>query len=278
MVANYNRPWGPDVSSYQPNTDWGAVKAAGATFAFVKCSESTDYINPRFARDWAEIRRVGLYRGAYHFARPSVNPDPTPEVYFFLDTVQKHGGGLPKGDCLVLDMEDVNFNGDASGWTLFFMQILKNIVGFNPILYTGQWYLDSRLQVRTQEYKEYPLWNASYNNNWPATPAPWSSTTLWQYTDGTLPSPIVTPGIGACDRNYFNGDAIRFPLLGAPKDIDLSVTEPLTPVIVPPSVEFDKEAFKDNMTLRLEATRKDIINEVNNQMDILKQSLTDELE
>src|SRR4051794_31821325 len=66
---------GPDVSSYQhpygAPIRWAAVKAAGKEFALVKATEGTSYRNPWFATDYSRIRRVGMVRGSYHFARPA---------------------------------------------------------------------------------------------------------------------------------------------------------------------------------------------------------------
>ena len=63
------------MSSYQhPNNapvNWAAVKAAGISFAFVKSTESTGYVNPYYARDVAGARAAGVVVGAYHFAQPS---------------------------------------------------------------------------------------------------------------------------------------------------------------------------------------------------------------
>ena len=43
------RPLGTDVSGYQPqNINWTAVKGDGVSFAWVKATEGTYYVNPNF--------------------------------------------------------------------------------------------------------------------------------------------------------------------------------------------------------------------------------------
>lgn len=232
-MLNYNLPFGPDVSSYQPNTDWAKIKAAGATFAVVKATESTDYVNPYFATDWPAIKANGLYRLSYHFARPSVNLDPTKEVYWFVDNINKVGQ-LEKGDILCLDIEDPDFNGDASGWTLFFLQILESLVGFKPIIYTGPWYINSRLLTNAPKLGKYPLWNADYQTGWPATPKPWYQTTFWQFTDKGVLDGIS--GNGNVDLNYFNGSPDRIPLLGYNPNNAPPVVTPTPPPVLDKSV------------------------------------------
>src|SRR3954453_20324548 len=56
---------GLDVSGYQGNVDWPSVAAAGATFAYVKATESTDYVNGYFAQQYNGAAWAGLIRGAY---------------------------------------------------------------------------------------------------------------------------------------------------------------------------------------------------------------------
>ena len=64
---------GVDVSHWQGSMSWTKVKAAGMQFAFMKATESTTYTDTQFATNWAGAQAVGLYRGAYHFARPSTS-------------------------------------------------------------------------------------------------------------------------------------------------------------------------------------------------------------
>ena len=66
---------GPDVSGYQhPNgvsINWTKVAAEGHEFAIVKATEGTSYVNKYFAADYSGIRKAGMVRGSYHFARPA---------------------------------------------------------------------------------------------------------------------------------------------------------------------------------------------------------------
>ena len=68
--ASAQRPMGTDVSGYQPSINWTTVKNAGVSFAWTKATEGTSYRNPYFeAQEWGATN-VGIYIGAYHFARP----------------------------------------------------------------------------------------------------------------------------------------------------------------------------------------------------------------
>jgi GH25 family lysozyme M1 (1,4-beta-N-acetylmuramidase) len=49
------QPKGIDVSSYQPNVNWGNVKAQGYTFAYIKATEGTSKGSGTLAVRCAEI-------------------------------------------------------------------------------------------------------------------------------------------------------------------------------------------------------------------------------
>ncbi len=63
---------GIDVSHYQGEVDWSLVASGDVKFAFAKATEGTHFTDDRFSRNWRHMQEVGLFRGAYHFARPGV--------------------------------------------------------------------------------------------------------------------------------------------------------------------------------------------------------------
>ena len=71
---------GFDVSSHQTRVDWGRVKSDGISFAYIKATEGTGFVDPRFGAYWAGAKAAGLPRGAYHFARPDTNSGTTPAL------------------------------------------------------------------------------------------------------------------------------------------------------------------------------------------------------
>ena len=47
---------GVDVSKYQGEIDWQAVKDSGVAFAFIKASEGADNVDSKFQRNWAAAK------------------------------------------------------------------------------------------------------------------------------------------------------------------------------------------------------------------------------
>ena len=205
-------PFGIDVSNHQASIDWTAVRASGVEFAFIKASESTDFLDPYFSYNWAASKRVGVARGAYHFARPERN-GPIEEAQFFLRVVQDHG--LETGDMLVLDLE--TGHGNLSNWAYRFVRTIADIVGFMPLIYTSPSFIVEHQLHLEPRLMECGLWLASWGSVFPEPVVPWDIVAFWQYTDsGTV------PGIdGGVDCNRFNGPVEAIRAYGKPESTPL---------------------------------------------------------
>lgn len=204
-------PRGLDVASYQGNPDWDAVAGAGYAFAFTKATEATDYTNPTFRRNWAEIRRAGMIRGCYHYARLERGNSATDEADYFYAAVLG-AGGLQAGDLLALDLEPGVTVHAAGAWCMSWLERIERLAGFKPLVYTGPWVIAQQGLAGTPELGEYGLWLASYQAAMPAAPAPWQFVAFWQYSaTGKVPGIV-----GNVDLNVFNGPADRIALYGKP--------------------------------------------------------------
>ncbi len=58
---------GVDVSHHQGPVDWSRVKADGIGFAYLKATEGSTFVDPRFAGNARQARRAGLRVGGYHY-------------------------------------------------------------------------------------------------------------------------------------------------------------------------------------------------------------------
>ena len=90
---------GIDVSHYQGQIDWQKIKEQDIHFAFVKVTEGGDFEDSLFSKNWEEIKKVGIKRGAYHFFRPKV--DVNTQISNFIKNVNLQKGDFPP----VLDVE-----------------------------------------------------------------------------------------------------------------------------------------------------------------------------
>ena len=206
---------GPDVSSWQHTSgasiDWGQVRAAGQSFAFVKATEGPTgyYQNPYFASDWANIRAAGLIRGAYHFARPEFSA--IDQANYFISVV---GAGASPGDLPpVLDLEQTGGLAPANlaSWTQAFLSRVQALTGRTPMVYSSPYFIRNSLG-NTAQFSQYPLWLADYTGrSGPSYPLPgsWGSFTFWQFT-----STASVPGIsGNVDMSNFCCDSRSIDIL-----------------------------------------------------------------
>jgi uncharacterized protein (TIGR03382 family) len=200
---------GIDVSYYQGTIDWTRVANDNVKYAFVRVSDGTTFVDPKFSTYWAGSRAAGIKHGAYQFFRPG--QDPIAQADILLDAI---GRKLAPDDLPpVIDVEASDGQSAAvikqkvSAW----IDRVKSVLGRDPIIYTGFYFW--RDSVGAPDFTSSPLWHAQYSTAaCPNIAPPWSDWAFWQFTDsGTI------DGIsGPVDTNKFNGDEAAFAkLLGA---------------------------------------------------------------
>ncbi|MEV6116755.1 lysozyme [Streptomyces sp. NPDC052109] len=201
-------PRGHDVSSHQKHVDWPAARSKGARFVYVKATESTDYRNPYFSRQYGGAREAGLIRGAYHFARPDRSSGARQAAYFV-----RYGGAWRADGWTLPPALDIEYNPYSRKhkcyglgrtrmirWIRSFSDEIRRETGRRPVIYTTpQWWKlctgNSRAFARS-----HALWVARHSARPGALPGGWRYWTFWQYgTKGRLPG----------DQNLFNGSASR---------------------------------------------------------------------
>lgn len=201
---------GIDISHYQGTPNFDQLKQS-TSFIIAQASFGTGYVDPQFKRNQAEMRRVNVLRGFYHYAYPEYNPDPTKEAAWFLSVV----GELQQGEVLALDFEE-QYSGDKVAWVKGFLDyIAQHTNGYKPLLYIAlSWANDPKLDWSPVYNAGYGLWVAWYNydpnnNNFNV---PWSEAAMRQYANNVKPSGLAT----ITDGDIFFGDPQAFLKYGIP--------------------------------------------------------------
>lgn len=248
---------GRDYSKWQDVVDWDGEKGQGLSFAFIKATEgalapgtsdqdaiSQFGLDPQFRRNWSEARRVGIQRGAYHFARPDLGNTPEMEAAWFCSVVNIHT--LQPGDMLACDGE--MGSGDLSGWFARWLGYVYQAAGYPPLDYGSPNFLATRRISFSALHGSYGLWLALWPlGATPDTPIPapvegWPVTAFWQYGSGGNVS-----GSGArVDGDVFNGDLDQLTRYGKP-----APPEPPPPPKPPPQfvVTFQILAFQPDASV-----------------------------
>ena len=191
---------GIDVSKWQGEIDWAAVRSAGTQFAFIKATEGGDHLDDRFAQNWAGAKAAGVPRSAYHFifwCRPAHE-----QADWFRRHIPADADALPP----VLDLE---WNGhsklcprklskpDALEKIKVMIAAMEAHTGKRPILYTD---ITFHKDVLEGELNDYPFWVRSVAAE-PQERYQDRGWAFWQYTTTGR-----VPGIrGHVDRNVFAG-------------------------------------------------------------------------
>lgn len=146
-----------DVSNWQPNVDWSAVKRAGIIGVVVKAGEGSK-ADPTFTSHIAGARRAGLPVQAYWFERPI---GCSAEAAAIDRTV-------PKGIRVTFDEEVPGL----AGYAACQRAAVRSHTGFDPVEYTSPGTLSDRSSLS--------LWEATYG---PSLSVLWHPLVAWQFTN-----------------------------------------------------------------------------------------------
>ena len=192
---------GIDTSHWQGAVDFGAVKRAGYSFAFLQATDGVGVVDGMFATSRSRARAAGMTVGYYHFAQGG---DPTAEADHFCATV----GTLAVGELVALDWETTA--ADPPSWCRVWLDRVRDRLGVHPLIYMNQRVL-AGFDWSQVVAGDYGLWLAKYDftQSVPQTGA-WSNVAIKQFSDrGSVPG--VSGGV---DLDVFFGSAATLARYG----------------------------------------------------------------
>lgn len=231
--------FGIDCAAVDGNkrVNWQQARAAGVTFAILRCSYSTD-ADKFYAAERERVRAAGIVLGGYVFpVFPSVKhpkvPSRAAQIDVAIDAIDWQSGDLP----ISLDIEFPGKGAVETGMMASELLVevfdmathLRDHLGYWPMLYTSGCVWDEDLaNLKAPELLDCPLWLARYpfssgktavtdaaqinaaraavlkkkGGNIPDVPKPWGDQDdwwIWQY-QGDAQLPVI----GQVDMNRFN--------------------------------------------------------------------------
>lgn len=184
LLQNLPSSAGVDVSAYQGDIDWKAVKNSGIEFAIIRLGyrgyESGKLVEDTYAKKNLEgAREAGLKVGAYFFSQALTVKEVDEEIKFMLGILGETYLDMP----IVLDWEIPassarTANMDARTLTdlqLHFCGQMKE-KGYQPMVYFN-WHQSENLYYLS-ELEDYPFWLALYQDR---MTYPWK-VEMWQWT------------------------------------------------------------------------------------------------
>ena len=197
---------GIDVSKYQGDINWQAVKASGVRFVWIRATEGGDNADEKFMANWEGAKSVGIPHGAYHFVYWCRSPRE--QIEWFKSHAPPEGDSLPP----VLDVEltpgskscpRVLNRPDVHREMREMLAAMEQYYHKRPVIYST---VDFHQGLLDGDYfTEYPMWVRS-TKYYPTVKYHERHWTFWQYQ-----SDAYIPGIvGKVDRNAFFGTEQQF--------------------------------------------------------------------
>ena len=191
---------GIDVSKWNGDVDWRTVRKSGVSFVFIKATEGSDRIDPKFDDHWRSAAAADILHAPYHFYYFCSTADA--QADWFIRNVPKESMHLPP----VLDVEWNNTSKTCQyrpnaetvrSEMKRFMDRIEAYYGKRPIIYTS---VDFHRDNLEGAFQDYHFWVRAVAQH-PEEIYPERRWAFWQYT-----STGIIPGIkGQTDINVFAG-------------------------------------------------------------------------
>ena len=186
---------GIDVSKHQGYIDWAQLKNnTKIKFVYIKATEGTDYVDPRYKENIRNARKHGFKVGSYHYL--TTKSSATTQFHNFIRTANREEQDL-------LPVIDVEVIGRWSSQQLrdslkVFADLVEDYYGCKPLIYTSEKFFTKHLG---RAFADYPLFIAKYSNAQPNIGYKWI---IWQFSDYGLFKTGVKGNNGLVDLSRFN--------------------------------------------------------------------------
>ncbi len=189
---------GIDISDWQGDIDFNAVKESGIDIVYIKAGQG-GYEDQLLESNYNKAKAAGLNIGFYYYLTATNTEQAKAQANNFAEILQgKDTDSLPAMDFESfgsLSQQEIN------EIAITFMETLAQATGKTPIIYSD---LYNARDLFDAQLAAYPLWIAEYGPSSPGDPGKWDSWVGFQYS-----SSGSVPGInGNVDLDKFTADAL----------------------------------------------------------------------
>lgn len=190
---------GIDVSKWQGNIDFTAVKNDGIEIVYMRSSVGNSYVDPFFKQNYNNAKANNLKVGIYHFVMARNTTEAVQEARFFVSVIQ----GLQPDCRLAMDFETLTdlSVAEVNAISRAFLQTVQSLSGKEVVIYSDAYNANNVFDSNLAS--DYPLWIAEYGVQRPNS-TNWSNWIGWQYTDVGRVSGIN----GNVDRDYYTEEIL----------------------------------------------------------------------
>lgn len=175
-----------DVSKWQGRIDWDKVKASGLISGVMiramgnskEGKPSKPYIDPYFARNYAECTRLSIPVGVYGYFKATTKAQADKELALFKQALGGRTFQLPVAVDIEDEVQKPLGKAALTDLTAYMLSTVESW-GVYALLYTGLWFGSTFLYIGGAKLKPYDVWLAAYRTRKPAPGWPFG---MWQYT------------------------------------------------------------------------------------------------
>lgn len=155
---------GIDVSRWQEDIDWQAVKAAGIDFALIRIGSQASFsaepkIDPYFTQNITSAKEAGLQVGVYFYSLAQTTAETTVQANFVLEQLKDYQLDLP----VVFDWESWNYFNQLSLSYNQLNHLAENFLSrVTKAGYQGMLYGSPLPLKKVWTITNYPIWLAHY--------------------------------------------------------------------------------------------------------------------
>lgn len=219
-----------DVSRYQGVIDWAKVKASGRVDGVMiramgnsgAGKASKPYLDPYFARNYAECTRVGLPVGVYGYFKATTKAQADKELALFKQVLGGRTFQLPVAVDIEDEVQKPLGKAALTDLTAYMLSTVESW-GVYAMLYTGLWFGSTFLYMGGAALKPYDVWLARYPKDQRKTkpedkPKTAFAFGMWQYTStARVPGVSTTVDMSHAYKDY--AAIIKRAGLGAVKGV-----------------------------------------------------------
>lgn len=170
---------GMDVSEYQGNIQFDAVKKDGIQVVYIRAGVGADFTDPYLAKNTRNAKAAGLHYGFYLYVTARSVSQARAQARFFAGLIEHTGYTCRPA----MDFESFGSlsHAQTNEIALAFLQELAAITGITPMIYTNA---SNANTLWNKSLGAYPLWIAEWYVQTPkVTSGIWDSWAGFQYTD-----------------------------------------------------------------------------------------------
>ncbi|MCI8513905.1 MAG: LysM peptidoglycan-binding domain-containing protein [Lachnospiraceae bacterium] len=183
-----------DVSEWQGDIDFEAVRRAGIETVYIRAGEGSNSVDRNFERNYEKASAAGLNIGFYHYVTAATPEEAIQQADFFYSLIEgKSFNCYPAMDFESfpgLNKEEINAVASA------YLKTLADRLGSTPVIYSNTY---NAANTWDPGLASYPLWVAEYGVTQPENLGPWENWVGFQYSDTGQISGIR----GNVDLDYF---------------------------------------------------------------------------